>query len=364
MNVNPMYRWIAAAIGVLIVGFMIWYFHTIVYYILASAVFAIMGRPLVKVLKNIKIANHTMPSWIPPMLTLMVMGIVIILLAGAFIPVIFDKLNFLSSYNIEELNALLAHPVRELEMSLAQFFPKSDISIKEVIERQIDPLLKSGFIQDTIGSFTTFMADIAIAAFSITFITFFFLKEDTLFNEGVVALFPQRYAKNVQRAIGSTTTLLIRYFIGICIESLIKLVIVGVSMYIIGFDFNTSIIIGLITSVLNVVPYIGPIIGGLIAFLIAAITPVPDVAIGTVMLQIGVVLLAFQLLDNVILQPYIYSSSVKAHPLEIFIVILMAGYMAGIMGMLFAIPAYTVLRVFAKEFFNHFTVVQKLTEKI
>ena len=54
----------------------------------------------------------------------------------------------------------------------------------------------------------------------------------------------------------------------------------------------------------------------------------------------------------------------KAHPLEIFIVILIAGSLAGIVGMLLAIPSYTVLRVFAKEFFSQFRLVQKLTEKI
>ncbi|HNV51901.1 MAG TPA: AI-2E family transporter, partial [Tenuifilaceae bacterium] len=57
-------------------------------------------------------------------------------------------------------------------------------------------------------------------------------------------------------------------------------------------------------------------------------------------------------------------NSVKAHPLEIFIVLLIAGSVAGILGMLLAIPCYTVIRVFAKEFFNNFRVVQKLTEKI
>ena len=68
--------------------------------------------------------------------------------------------------------------------------------------------------------------------------------------------------------------------------------------------------------------------------------------------------------DDFVLQPTLYSERVKAHPLEIFIVILIAGSLAGVLGMLLAIPAYNVIRVFAKEFFNNFRVVQKLTEKI
>jgi predicted PurR-regulated permease PerM len=60
----------------------------------------------------------------------------------------------------------------------------------------------------------------------------------------------------------------------------------------------------------------------------------------------------------------IYSNSVKAHPLEIFFVIIMGGSLAGIVGMLLAIPVYTVLRVIAREFLQQFRLVQKLTKKI
>jgi predicted PurR-regulated permease PerM len=70
------------------------------------------------------------------------------------------------------------------------------------------------------------------------------------------------------------------------------------------------------------------------------------------------------LIDDFVLQPSIYSSKVQAHPLEIFIVILMAGSMGGIMGLLVAVPSYTVIRVFAKEFFSEVSLVRKLTDKI
>ncbi|HPK05066.1 MAG TPA: AI-2E family transporter, partial [Bacteroidales bacterium] len=66
----------------------------------------------------------------------------------------------------------------------------------------------------------------------------------------------------------------------------------------------------------------------------------------------------------ILLQPFIYSSSVKAHPLEIFIVLLMGGSIAGVIGMVLAIPAYTVIRVIASQFLNRFRIVQKLTERM
>ena len=63
---------------------------------------------------------------------------------------------------------------------------------------------------------------------------------------------------------------------------------------------------------------------------------------------------AVQIIDNILFQPLIYSNSVKAHPLEIFLVIMAAGSFAGIVGMILAIPVYTILRVVAKEFSYNF----------
>jgi predicted PurR-regulated permease PerM len=77
-----------------------------------------------------------------------------------------------------------------------------------------------------------------------------------------------------------------------------------------------------------------------------------------------VVFISVQVIDNILFQPLIYASSVLAHPLEIFIVLLIAGSVAGILGMFLAIPAYTVIRVIAKEFFNNFKLVKRLTENI
>lgn len=358
------YKWLAAAAGLLVVGFLVWYFHTIVFYILISAVLSLMGKPLVTMLEKLKLRGWSLPKWLAAMITLLVIGSIITGVVLVLLPVIVEKIEFISSYNIKDLNAMLTEPIARIENYINYYFPQLQISIPELMEQQLAPIFNSGFVQRTIGSVTTFLVDMFIAVFSISFITFFFLKEEHLFNEGLVILFPKQYEGNILRAINSITTLLVRYFIGICIESLIKLVCVAVPLYLFGFEISTALLIGLITAVLNVIPYIGPIIGGLIAFLIAAITPVEGVSLTAMIFQVGGVLMIFQLLDNIILQPYIYSSSVKAHPLEIFIVILMAGYIAGITGMLFAIPAYTVLRVFAKEFFNNFRVVQRLTEKI
>ena len=109
---------------------------------------------------------------------------------------------------------------------------------------------------------------------------------------------------------------------------------------------------------------IDPIIGIAIGIFIGVVGSTSDLSVFALMLRIAGTILFAQGVDNFILQPLLYSNRAKAHPLEIFLVILIAGSMAGVLGMLLAIPAYNVIRVFAKEFFYNFRVVQKLTEKI
>lgn len=123
--------------------------------------------------------------------------------------------------------------------------------------------------------------------------------------------------------------------------------------------------IGLIVGVLNVIPYLGPWIGAAAGIFIGvAGTAGGDVSTAGLAMRVAGTILVAQGIDNFVLQPVLYSNRAKAHPLEIFLVILIAGSLAGVLGMLLAIPAYNVIRVFAKEFFNNFRVVQKLTEKI
>ena len=71
-----------------------------------------------------------------------------------------------------------------------------------------------------------------------------------------------------------------------------------------------------------------------------------------------------QLIDNNLSQPIIFSKSVSSHPLEIFLVILIAGFLFGILGMVIAVPLYTILKVIGKEFFPDNKIIQLLTKDI
>jgi predicted PurR-regulated permease PerM len=142
------------------------------------------------------------------------------------------------------------------------------------------------------------------------------------------------------------------------------MILVTIGMTIAGIDFQQALVMGLIIGILNVIPYAGPWIGlaipitmGVASHINQDITTVV-VPLVTYMIIVEVIT---HLIDNIVFQPVIFSNSVRAHPLEVFIVVLAAGFAAGIPGMILGIPAYTVLRVLAREFFYNFKAVQKIT---
>lgn len=361
-------KYILIAIIITAIGFIVWYFGDIVVYILISAVLSLMGKPLVDKLIKVKIKHWQFPKWLAATITLCAMWAVIAFLISILTPLIYDKIKIITSPGIDSLKNFVDKPLANIQAFLAQNNINTGLNdYGQAISNEIYSKLES-FFDLTLKGFTSiidFVVGLFVALFSISFITFFFLKEDHLFRSIVLNLFPSKFEKGVDQAVDKSISLLSKYFIGLLLESTIKVVVITFGLYFMGVDFATSLIAALISGVLNVIPYIGPIIGAAVGILLVLSSEGVAASQTTHLFwQMTILFSVFQLIDNIILQPYIYSSSVKAHPLEIFIVILLAGSLAGVIGMLLAIPAYTVLRVFAKTFFQNLNVVQKLTDKI
>ena len=178
---------------------------------------------------------------------------------------------------------------------------------------------------------------------------------------------PDKYTGNVTRALFSIKKLLTRYFIGIVIQSTCIMILIDIGMTIAGIDFQQALVMGLILGILNVIPYVGPWLGLFIAIIMGVGSHI-NMDFTTVVVPLVYYMIIVEvithLIDNIVFQPVIFSNSVRAHPLEIFVVVLAAGFAAGIPGMILGIPAYTVLRVFAREFFYNFKAVQKITSSL
>lgn len=359
-------KYVIAIAVTAVILFLVWYFSNIVTYLLISAVLAIIGKPLVELLTRLKIRDRHLPKWLAALLTLLCIWAVAVVFFSLFIPLVLGKLSEFSRLEIPLLIDSLRVPLSQAEVWLQNFFATyaENFSLTDAITQQITQLLNINALNNFFSSIFSVIGSTVVALFSISFITFFFLKEDRLFYNMVVAVFPNRYEENIRRALDSVTVLLVRYFTGILTESTIIMLLISGVLMIWGFTAENAFFIGLVIGILNVIPYIGPLIGAGISIFVGIASPLPGMSVLDMTLIIGGTVVCIKALDDFILQPVLYSNRVKAHPLEIFIVILIAGSVAGVLGMLLAIPSYTVLRVFAKEFFYNFKLVQKLTEKI
>lgn len=359
-------KFIAGAAVAAAILFLVWYFSSIVVYILVSAVLAVVGNPLVRRLSAVRIRGWRVPRSLAALLTLVVIWVVAATLCSLFVPLVFHKVYQLSTLDLQSVVASVEQPVARAQAYLNEFFaiPESGFSLSESLASALKQVFDAEAINSVFSSIVGVVTSSVIAILSISFITFFFLRDEGLFYAMVAAMFPDRYHDNITRALDSITVLLSRYFSGILTESLLLMIAVLLTMMAFGMKASDACFIGLIMGVMNVVPYAGPLIGSVIAIFMGIVTPIEGMTVGHTAFVIAGSLLILKGLDDFVLQPSLYSERVKAHPLEIFLVILIAGSLAGIVGMLLAIPSYTVLRVFAKEFFSQFRLVRKLTEKI
>ncbi len=353
-------------LGILIFLFALWYLRRIVVFILVAGVLSVMGRPLVDLFSRIRIRKWVFPRALSALFTLVIIWGLIILFFVIFVPLVTKQINFFSTIDSEKIVQIIERPIQRLENLFKNLNPEisNQLSIEGYIEQKVSGVLNIEMIQNFLGSLISTLGNIVVAIFSITFITFFFLKDRHLFYESILMWIPDKYVDNVTRALDSIKNLLTRYFIGIVIQSTCIMILIDIGMTIAGIEFHQALVMGLILGILNVIPYVGPWLGLFIAIIMGVASHINQdfttVVIPLVYYMIIVEAITHTI-DNVVFQPIIFSNSVRAHPLEIFIVVLAAGFTAGIPGMILGIPTYTVMRVFAREFFYGFKAVQKIT---
>lgn len=366
LSLQTFLRWVVGLAAAVAIGALLWYFRQVVVYILVSALFAIIGRPLVRLLCKVKIKRFEMPRWLAASITLLLLWVVLGGLISLIVPLVAGKIYELSSLDLRSALEGIQGPLESLQNYISAIFvlPESHASISEVLVSTLRRFLNYDTVNAVVSSIINMGMSVVIVIFSVSFITFFFLKEDGLFSQMVSAIFPDKYVENVHRAIDKVSLLLSRYFTGLLTESLIISTIIAVVLLLFGMDFQDACFVAVIMGMLNVIPYAGPAVGALVSIFIGVVSPIDGCTIAYTLTVIVCTLCVVKGIDDFVLQPLIYSSKVQAHPLEIFIVILMAGSVGGVVGLLVAVPSYTVLRVFAKEFFSEVSLVRKLTKEI
>lgn len=362
MNSEKIFKTIITLAIVALALFLVWYLWSIVLYVIVAAILSLVGRPLVVRLTRLKVSGVTISRSVAAAITLVLMWIVVGGLGWLFLPLIFGKVSELAVIDWDGVITLIESSFADVRSVLHKYLSIELNDMGVAFKEFVLGLVDVDFIK-TFGSIVSVVKNLGIAFFSVSFITYYFMRDDGLFYKLVTLFFPDRYRSNVHHALDSITSLLSRYFGGLMVESLLLMVIISVIMLIVGMAPSDALIVGLIMGVFNVIPYAGPVIGAFLSLCVAIITPIDGNMVYTVVAIVSTIV-SVKVVDDFIIQPTIYSERVQAHPLEIFLCILIAGTVAGIWGMLLAIPLYTVLRVFAREFFSEYSLVRKLTSQM
>ena len=360
-----------AAVTAIVVTFC-WYFRSVLVYIILAAVVSLLGRPVMKGIGHIRFKGKNIPDWLSAILTLLLILAVFLGIVTQIIPVFSSIISNVSgnlqsaSFNATEITVWLDR----VNIWLIDKIPAlgQGFKVQEAIVEWIKQAFDISSVTSVVGSVASALGSFGIGLFSVMFIGFFFIKDETLFRRIIGALVPDKVENSAISAIGDIEHLLSRYFVGLLTEILGVAIINFLGLWIIArVGFYPAVGIAFMTGLLNVIPYVGPWIGGAIGTVLglvlkysstAALGVHPDFLMVTITL---VAIFAFtQLVDNFLFQPLIYSTSIKSSPLEIFIVLLMAGHIGGILGMLVAIPAYTVVRVIATRFFSGLKPIRRL----
>jgi predicted PurR-regulated permease PerM len=352
------------ALSIILLCIAAWFLKTIIVYIIISIILSLIGKPLFRFFSKIRPGKFKLSPALCSLFALVVIIFSFGCLFYMFIPLLVEEARIISRINPNDVITAFREPLQNLEYDLQKYQISygQEESMQSFVVSKLTSILGFQEISGYAGQMLSFTTSLIAGFFSVSFITFFLMKDEKLIYNIIILLTPPKHVSAIKEIMHDTQTILTRYFIGIIIDMIFVATTIAIGLTILGV--NNALLIGIFAGIMNVIPYVGPLLGAGFAILIG-VTGNLELDFYTQLIplieKIGLVFIITQLIDAFLVQPYLISSTVKAHPLEIFLVILIAGTFGGITGMIIAIPVYTIIRIVAKEFLFNFKIVQKLT---
>lgn len=355
---NGILRALGIIVGVFLLLFFLYKIQNVLIYLFIALIVTMIASPVMNFLKR----KLKFPHTISVIVTLVFF---IALLAGfvwLFVPLIISQGQNLSLLD----TAKLEQDVVNLFEQVKTYFSDHNIDTDKLMkEANLSSMLSFDFIPSFLNGLIGALSGFGIGFASVLFITFFFLKDQKLFTQGIRKILPDTHEEKILSSIRKVNYLLSRYFIGLILQMTILFCLYLTVLLI--FGVQNAVIIAFITAFLNIIPYIGPLIATALVIVLTMLGFMGPESSGDMIMTTLYVVIGYSLcqtIDNNVSSPLIFSTSVNSHPLEIFIVILASGFVFGVLGMIIAVPVYTIIKVVAKEFFPHNPVVKMLTKDI
>ncbi len=344
---------------ILLIIYLLYLLKAILIYIFISVVLSLFGKPIILFLKK----RLRFPNLLAVFTTLLFFLTILFTIFLLFIPIINQQgknLILLNTAHIEEIFLTILLQINS-HFNLSQFEWFQKFMDSHFIQN-IDLSIFTDFFLGLFSAFSNF----TIGLFAVLFITFFLLKDSTILKNTFFVFTKIDNKDRWIKSLDKIERLLSRYFIGLLLQITILFIFYAVLLLILGIE--NALIIAILCAIANIIPYIGPIIGFALMIFLGVTTYLNTDDFNTIIVSkityLTIGYLVAQMIDNFFSQPIIFSNSVKSHPLEIFLIILIAGTLFGTIGLIVAIPIYTCLKVVCKEFFPKNKIIQALTSGI
>ena len=326
--------------GVALAGWLLWYFAGLVIYLIVGGILAYLLRPFVDRLQGVGIGR------VPAILATFVLlfGAVAVLLTY-IVPFVAQQVGDLSQLITTDAARQVANYIED---RLQLLFPIEEGVVVEGMREAINSLTRGGLVgeervAETVSSVVAVFTNIFYALLVIPFVTFFFLKDGVQIRRTLLRLVPNRYFEITLSIIDKVERNIGRYFRALLVQCFSVAVVASLMLYLIGLDSALSV--GLFTGLANTIPYFGPFLG----FVAGTLVGVAQTGDLSLVLGVLVAMAVTQAADNVLFQPLIFSRAARAHPMLILFVVLIGAQLAGIVGMLLAIPVATTVRVVVEQ---------------
>ncbi|MFN3757950.1 MAG: AI-2E family transporter [Algoriphagus aquaeductus] len=331
-----------------------WYFSNITLYLIISLILAALLRPLTNRINDFHLIGQHIPRWLSILISYTAIVFLVFLLSLVFFPLINQQVIILSELDLEGIYFQIQEPIGKLERFLIryQLLENNPGLLIEEIKQSILETIKKFDFGGFISGLISITSSLLIGTLAVAFITFFLLLENGLLRRNFLNLIPNAYFELSVATFTKVEKLLSNYLFGLLLQILAIFSLSGFGLTLVGVEY--ALTIALFAAIANLIPYAGPILGTVFGIVVGISTGTfsTDTEYTYFLIKIISVFAAVQITDNVLLQPMIFSKSVKAHPLEIFVIIFAGAKIAGIVGMIFAIPVYTIFRVSVMEFYK------------
>ncbi|MFT9214417.1 AI-2E family transporter [Liquorilactobacillus ghanensis] len=301
-------------------------------------------NPIVKLLMKIKLGKRKISRTLAVSIVFILLIGIIGLIAAIVVPLLINEISQLIKQmpqyidGLQKLGNDYYHNLSQVEwmkkLKLTSYATKMQNNFLQIVENFASSLTNS--LGVVIGTITT----ITITIVTIPFILFYMLKDGQQLIPNLQKMFPSRHEAQVEELMKKLNTTLSRYIAGQVIECLFIATFTSIGYWIIGMPY--AFLLGVTAGMTNIIPYIGPYIGILPA-LVLGLTFSTQKA-----LLVIVVCVIVQQVDGNLVYPNVIGKSLSIHPLTIIILLLVAGNLAGIVGMILAVPTYAVLKTVVK----------------